>query len=289
MDNVGLTGSGGYLGSVLAQGFRAAGARVIELRREGGSAGGDVRPFRLQESPSARIFAEMDVLIHCAYDFQAWGWEQIKTVNIEGTRRLFAAAAGAGVKRFVLISTISAFPGCRSLYGRAKLEMEAIAAEHGAILIRPGLVYGERAGGMVGSLSKLVSLPGFVPLVGRGDCSLHTAHADDLARLLVRVIAQPLGLEGVPLVAAHRHAYTLREIMSVLAAAQGKRPRFLPIPAGLIGGLLGLAESLGLRPRLRRDSLRSLLNQDPSPDFGPLSGLGLNFRPFALPVTLAAH
>jgi nucleoside-diphosphate-sugar epimerase len=164
--------------------------------------------------------------------------------------------------------------------------MEAIATERGGILIRPGLVYGERPGGMVGSLNKLVSLPGFVPLVGRGNCSLHTAHADDLALLVVRVISQPSGLEGVPLVAAHEHAYSLREIMTALAAAQHRRARFLPIPASLIDTLLGLAESLGLRPRLRRDSLRSLLNQDPAPNFGPLKELGLNFRPFSPSGTL---
>ncbi len=280
MDNVAVTGSAGYVGSLLVRCLRNVGARVIELRRMADPGEPGVRRFRLEEDPAPAIFSGLDALVHCAYDFKAWGWDEIREVNVEGTRRLFSAASRSGVRRFVLISTISAFPGCNSLYGRAKLEMEAIAAEYGAVIIRPGLVFGQRPGGMVGSLMKLVSLPGLVPLVGDGRCLLCLAHEDDLCRLVVRAVAQPAVLGATPIVAAHDRPYTLREIMSALGKARGKRLHFLPMPSALIDFGLRIVEGMGFRPRLRRDSLRSLLNQDPAPNFAPLKNLGLDFRPF---------
>jgi hypothetical protein len=58
----------------------------------------------------------------------------------------------AGVRRLVFISTISAFDGCRSFYGKGKLEVERITHSLGGWVIRPGLLYGEKPGGMLGRL-----------------------------------------------------------------------------------------------------------------------------------------
>jgi hypothetical protein len=117
-------------------------------------------------------------------------------------------------------------------------------------------------------------------MVGDGHYPLYLAHEDDLRRLLILLATRSSGLEGQPFVAAYERPYTLREIMVALARVRNRQVRFLPVPAGLIDLGLNLVESVGLRPRLRRDSLVSLLNPDPSPDFAPLTGLGIGFRPF---------
>lgn len=279
---IGVTGAGGYIGSVLASRLRGAGGGLIELRRSVPSGRADIRPFDLKDNAMSASCAGLDVLVHCAYDFRAHGWDEIRAVNVEGTRRLFRAAVAEGVGRLILISSVSAYPGCRSLYGRAKLEMEAIAAEHGAVIIRPGLVFGDRPGGMVGSLSKLLKLPFFVPLTGSGNSILYVAHDEDLARLVELAAIGPGNLGTIPIVAAHSRGYSLREIMSALAAAQGLRPRFVPVPAWMIGGPLQVVEALGLRPRIRYDGLVGLLYPDPTPDFGPLKRTGVDFGPFIL-------
>jgi nucleoside-diphosphate-sugar epimerase len=278
-ESIAVTGAAGYVGSALTRALRAQGLPVIEFSRRAAGTADGTRPFRLEAEPAPEIFSGVGCLVHAAYDFKAWGWEEILEVNVEGTRRLFAAASRAGVRRFVLISTISAFPGCRSLYGRAKLRMEAIASSHGAAVVRPGLVFGDQPGGMVASLRKLASLP-LVPLVGDGHYLLYAAHEEDLGRLGALLARHPEAAEGSPVVAAHSHPHTLREILSVLGVKRGRGPRFLPIPAGAIDAGLCLAESIGLRPRMRRDSLLSMLNPDPAPDFAPLARLGLGFRPF---------
>jgi nucleoside-diphosphate-sugar epimerase len=281
----GVTGSGGYVGSRLVRRLRADGAGVVEFRGAPPAGQTALRKFQLEGAADSALFRDIDVLIHCAYDFKARTWSEIRSVNVDGSRRLFESAARAGVKRFVLISSISAFAGCRSLYGRAKLEIEAMAADRGAVVVRPGLVFGPRPGGMLRALDRLSTFPLAVPIVGAGNAIQYVAHEDDLGGLISLATRRPDEMTMAPVVAAHRHAYTLRAIMTSLSLSHGRRPRFVPIPAGLVAAGLSLLEAVGLRPKIRRDSLVSLLHSDPAPDFGPLERLGLNFRPFGPPDT----
>jgi len=68
--------------------------------------------------------------------------------TVEGSIRLLRMAKAAGVGRIVFISTISAFTGARSRYGRAKLQVESVCRELGGIILRPGLVFGDSPGGV---------------------------------------------------------------------------------------------------------------------------------------------
>ena len=90
------------------------------------------------------------------------------------------------------------FDGTKQLYGRAKLDIEAQARRFGACSVRPGLVYGRRAGGMAGTLQRLTRLP-VVPLIG-GRSYQFTVHEDDFADAIVAladapaVPADPIGI-----------------------------------------------------------------------------------------------
>src|SRR5207253_1039840 len=116
------------------------------------------------------------------------------------------------IPKIIFISTISAFEGCRSLYGRAKLEIEKIALDCGALVIRPGLVYGSgpglrrtagsadgiqplkasvacetedrpasatQAGGMFGKLTAQVRKSPVIPVVGSGLQIQFLVHNED--------------------------------------------------------------------------------------------------------------
>ena len=78
--------------------------------------------------------------------------ERAWTVNVAGTEKLLAAARRDGISKIVVISSISAFEGCKSVYGKAKLAIEKLAIDFGAIVVRPGLVFSENGGAMFGSL-----------------------------------------------------------------------------------------------------------------------------------------
>lgn len=274
---VAVTGASGYLGGRCAAALRAAGFSVRRLVRSP-SEPGDAR-FVLGEPVSPEALRGADALIHAAHDFRAFGPAEQERVNVAGSRALFAAAAAAGARRVIAVSSISAFSGCRSDYGRAKLRVEEAAAAVGGISVRPGLIHGEGPGGMFGTLSRLAGLP-VLPLPDGGGQPLYLAHADDVCAALLAALDWAPDRAAVPVTLAHPRAIPFRGLLSALAAARGRAPLFVPFPSSVMLGLLGAAEAAGLRLPARRDSLVSLLNSNPAPDFEAARRLGLAFRSF---------
>ncbi len=276
LPRVALTGASGYVGSCVARSLEAQGMTVWRLQRSG--AGKGVRRFTLGEPVDPALFRDTDAVVHCAYDFGAVRWHDISRTNVDGSLELFRAAKQAGVGTLLFISSMSAFDGCRSMYGRAKLAVEREGAALGVVAIRPGLVYGAGEGGMVGALNKLLKLPLVTPLVGSGDQMLYLVHEADLGTLLGALCRGGGPVGARPIIAAHPQPLQLREILVRLAARHGKRLHFLPVPWQLEWLALRTAEWCGVHMRLRSDSLMSLLNQDPAPDFA--APIPCSFRAF---------
>lgn len=173
---VGVTGANGYVGSQLRDHFSRQGWTVYSLVREQRwphPSSDLVIPFSLENGVDPARLRGIDVLVHCAYDFRATRWKEIYRTNVAGSLRLFEAAHEAGVKRIVLISTMSAFEGCASMYGRAKLEIERAAGGGDVAAVRPGLVYGQGAEGMVGALDRFVRVSRVAPIFGGGKQKLY--------------------------------------------------------------------------------------------------------------------
>jgi nucleoside-diphosphate-sugar epimerase len=122
-------------------------------------------------------FEGVDVVVHLAFLVTgAASAEALKSVNVDGTRNAFDAAAAAGVRRFVYSSSVAAYgfhadnpvgmteswpvrPAARLFYAQEKAELEHLlqdrAAGSGApalYLLRPSIVGGPHAVGAKGSL-----------------------------------------------------------------------------------------------------------------------------------------
>ena len=266
-----ITGANGYVGGVIAGYLRRQGYEVVPLVRRPAGPG---RKFSLEEEFDGALLQGIDCLVHAAYDFSPSDPAVARQINVEGSRRLFSAAGKAGVRRMIFISSLSAFEECRSNYGRTKLEIESIARACGAVIIRPGLVFGQQSGGMVAALRQLAARR-VVPLVGNGRQQLYLSHQDDLAAL-VDYLLKIEALSGGAMAAAAAEPVTMKELITRLAARQHL---FLPVPAKLVFTILRLAETSGFTSRLRSDSLLTLLHPPPPPDFTPLQGTGITFRP----------
>ena len=277
---VAITGTTGYLGGVLQRRVASTGAHVIALNRT--ASGSHEKQFRLGGKLLPDLLDGVDLLIHCAYDMTARDPSEIWDINVEGTRRLLDLAIASGVTRIVVLSSMSAYEGTRQLYGQAKLQIERDAMDVGAITIRPGLVYGPRAGGMVGKLQKLVRLP-VVPLIG-GAAVQFTVQEDDLAEAVWTLIEAPQ-IPAKPIGLANPVPVSFRHILERLAWDQGRDPRFLPIGWRLFRTAFAIAEGVGLPLPIRGDSLLGLLHPAPEvPNMAVLSDLGIHLRRFGQPV-----
>jgi nucleoside-diphosphate-sugar epimerase len=293
-----VTGATGYVGSRISEYFATRGWTVFEFARRPDphpTLGRVHIPFQLDAPIDPAVFRDNDirVVIHCAYDFRPVNWEEIRRINIEGSAKMLRAAKEAAVERIIFISSISAFDGCSSLYGKAKLEIEKVAVEVGALIIRSGLVYGSRSsGGMFGSLQRSVTKSAVVPLIGSGKYMQYLVHEDDLCELLLRLSCEEVKLPPAPIVAASRRGWKIRDLLQAMATAQQTRVKFLPLPWPAIWLGLKISELFGIAVPFRSDSVISLVRQNPNPDFSPGDKLGCRFREFkscfvgALPIGL---
>jgi nucleoside-diphosphate-sugar epimerase len=274
-----ITGSNGYVGSRLKNYFTARGWEILELTRRPAT-GARAVAFQLGAEISPQALAAAGMLVHCAYDFRPLRREEIHAVNVEGTRKLFRAACAAGVGKIVCLSSISAYDGCRSLYGRAKLEIEKIALDNGAWVIRPGLVYSSEPAGMFGKLVAQVRKSPVLLVFDGGSQAQFLVHHEDLAAFIGRVAAGKVEMAPRVLTAAHDRPWPFRELLSEIARGLNKKVKFVPLPWRLLWAGLKTAEACGLRLNFRSDSLVSLMYQNPKPDFSPNAAAGLICRPF---------
>lgn len=277
-----ITGTTGYVGSRIAQAV-AQRAQVVALGRnpenESGIAwtlegNGDIAPLLSKH--------RVCTLVHAAWDFRAVSPSEIWRVNVEGSMRLFRMARQAGVRRIVFLSTISAFAGARSLYGRSKLEVEAAAARLGGVILRPGLVFGESSGGVFGSMRRQVRNSRLVPLIGSGKAPQFLIPEEALAALVAdAVLGRFDSAGGRPLTLANPTPYPFRELIHSIARAENRHVTLIPVPWPLLYAGLRLGEKLGRRLPFRSDSVISFIYQNPAPDFSALQQFGIAVPAYA--------
>jgi UDP-glucose 4-epimerase len=256
---VAVTGASGNLGTALLRRLTAPGSGVAEVRGLARREPPDVAPYAgvrwhltdLGGDDSEAVLAEFvdgaDAVVHLAWALQPGRQpENLRRVNVGGTRRVVRAAAAAGVHHFVHTSSIGAYaPGAvgrrvaedwpttgipTAQYSRDKSEAERAVGQVAArqpdmtlSVIRPTLVLQPDAGSEIGRyfLGALVygaarRVPGPVARVlplPLPQLALSFVHADDVADALVRILDRrapgPFNLAAEPLMDASGLAHAL--------------------------------------------------------------------------------
>jgi nucleoside-diphosphate-sugar epimerase len=264
-ETIAVTGANGYVGRTIVRHLERAGFTVVKIDRHDA----DIK-FSLGRNIDAAKLRNASTLVHCAYDFTATNWESVEKYNVEGSKKVLAAAKKAGA-RTIFISSMSAYEGCKSFYGRGKLAVEKSGLAD--VIIRPGLVYGPRSSSIVGKLEKLASLP-VVPMITRIDQATYLCHQEDLGKLIV-LLCKGKKTNGIIYAAAQKPV----RLRSIIERFAGKKKVFIPVPYGLV--LLGMrtVEVLGVRLPFRSDSLVSIAHQNPKVDVKSTRKL-MKFREF---------
>lgn len=253
---------------------------MVEFRRtvtevDGADA---VRELDLARPVDASVFEGISCLIHAAWDLRETDPRRAWERNVDGSKRVVAAALDAGVNRVIFVSSMSAYFGTRQDYGLMKLAVERTVLEAGQVVVRPGLVYGPESGGMALTLAKLARLP-VIP-VFRG-AQQFTLHLDDFLAAMVTLVRRdhvPSGVMGL----ANESPVPFRQIMRSIADDAGTSARMVVVPWRAVLGALRVAQALRIPLPVRPDSLRGLIQPAPSVPGGDVAReLGLSFRPFA--------
>jgi nucleoside-diphosphate-sugar epimerase len=186
-------------------------------------------------------------------------------------------ALASGVRRFIFVSSMSAYFGTKQDYGLMKLAVERSVFEADQIVVRPGLVYGGEAGGMAGTLAKLARLP-IIPVFG--GAQQFTLHVDDFLSAmttLVTVSEVPSSVIGL----AHESPVPFKKLMQAFAAKSGQSTATVVVPWRPVLALVKVLEALHFPLPVRSDSLLGLIRPAPFvPGRKEAESLGLSFRAF---------
>lgn len=254
-----ISGANGYLGSIIRDTLRDAGWETIALVRSPRPRDSAVR-WSLGDAAPPDFGGSVDALVHCAYDFTPRSREDVRRVNVDGSRRLLEWASQAGVRRSLVLSSMSAYAGCEQIYGQAKLEIEALTTGLGGVAVRPGLVYGDEPRGMAGTLVKLSRLP-VAPDLGPS-ARQFPVHEEDLTAT-IRMVLEASGWKPEVFGIAQAEPIDFRTFLSFLAAGQGHDCRFVRVPWRAVYGILRAAEAARVSP-LRADSILGLVQPAPA-------------------------
>jgi nucleoside-diphosphate-sugar epimerase len=204
-----VTGLGGFIGSSLGP---ALAARGHEVRREG--------------------MEGCDAVVHLANIAHARAdRETLWKVNVEGTAALAEAAAKAGVRRFLYMSSAKAATPDDD-YGRAKLAAEQAISKHGAVILRPPLVYGPRVKANFLALMRAISRGWPLPLASIGN-RRSLVFVGNLCDAIIACLESPAAAGGTFGVTDGAPIST-PALCRAIGAALGRPARLFPFPPALL-------------------------------------------------------
>jgi UDP-glucose 4-epimerase len=271
MSLIALTGATGFIGRFLVQELPRRGYHVrVLLRRpadmmaQGSSAViGDLsRPQNL-----GAALAGVDAVIHSAgisATMTGVPEDDYRTLNTEATIRLARAAARAGARRFIFLSSIRAQSGPVSdeilteqveprptdAYGRSKLAAEEALAglDIDWVALRLVLVYGAGVKGNMAQLMRLARLPVPLPFGGltapRSLLSLQ-----NLADAIHAVLVTPEPLRR-PLIVADPIPLSVAQMIACMREGLGRKPRLIRLPDRMLETVLAMVGRPELYERL---------------------------------------
>jgi UDP-glucose 4-epimerase len=185
-------------------------------------------------------------------------------VNHLATAALAGAAAKAGVRKFVFMSSTRAQAGAASnepltesaephpadAYGRSKLAAEVAVRASGLsyTILRPALVYGPSPKGNMASLLRLAALP--VPLPFGAFSNRRSLLALENLIAAVRFALEDPRAGHQTFLVADPQAISVAELVALLRGGAGRRPSLVPVPRALLSSVLRLIGKRDMAERL---------------------------------------
>lgn len=286
-----VTGATGFVGAALIRRLREEGRPVrAAVRKDVALQGvetvrvGDVGP----RTDWSEALSGVDAVIHLAARVHVMDETALdpvaafRTTNVVGTQVLAQAAAAAGVRRFISVSSVKAMvdediehvltesqaPSPTSAYGVSKLEgeralVEAAAGQMEWVIVRPPLVYGPAVGGNFGRLMRH-AMAGLPFPFGSVRNRRSMIFVENLASALCLCVGHPDAAGGTFLVQDGGPLSTA-ELYGMICEELGRPNRSMPVPPALLktgarmlrreGLLRRLAGSLEVDDRLIRARL----------------------------------
>ncbi len=234
-------GGSGFLGRYVVQRLAKAGHRVRVAVRNPNEALflkplGDLGQVQVtqanirNEASVRRAVAGADGVINLVGILFQSGKQKFDAVQATGAGCVASAAADAGVRTLVHISSIGASAEARSKYARSKAAGEEAvrAAFPGATILRPSIVFGNEDN-FFNRFALLSKIWFVLPLIG-GKTSFQPVYVEDVAAAVVAALDGGENTSGQTFELGGPKIYTFRQMMELMMQVTGVRRILLPVP-----------------------------------------------------------
>jgi nucleoside-diphosphate-sugar epimerase len=216
------------------------------------------------------LLGAVDAVVHLAALTHTGGGiapERHDRINHQASAALAYAAARAGVKHFVFVSSVRAQSGPAAdhvlterddprpsdPYGRSKLAAEAAVAASGVAftILRPVLIYGPGLKGNLATLARLASSPLPLPFGGLAN-RRSLLGIDNFVDAIAFVLRHP-ATRGETFLVADREPISPAELVASFRNGLGRRPGLFSVPPRLIEAVARLVGGAALWGRVGGD------------------------------------
>ncbi len=264
-----VTGGTGFVGRHLIARLRKEGAPVRAVVRDPSKAQGlrdigvEVVPGDVADKPSLEAAAAgVERVIHLVGIIQEGRGFTFRSVHVEGTGNMLAAAKKAGVRQFFFQSALGSRPDARSGYHKTKWEAEELVRRSGVpfTILRPSLIYGPGDLFTV-RLSEMMRLSPVLPVIGSGRSKVQPVFIDDVAACIVKAVASGAFLNRAYEIGGPEQL-TYEEVTRAIAEAMGIRRPVLHLPMLFMRTMARIAETALPKPPVTTDQLVMLLEDN---------------------------
>jgi NADH dehydrogenase len=189
------------------------------------------------------------------------GRQRFQAVQAEGAGAIARAAAAAGVRALVHVSSLGADPGSASAYARAKGDGEAavLAACPEATSLRPSVLVGPEDN-FFNRFAEMSRFAPALPLIGGGRTRFQPVYVGDVAAAVMKALAEP-ACRGKVYELGGPKVYSFKELLEIMLQVIGRRRALVNLPFGLARLQAAFMELLPVPP-LTRDQVTLLRNDN---------------------------
>ena len=201
---------------------------------------------------------KFDILIHLAY-FKGRSYYEEKKYNLNGSKNIFLIAKKNNAK-IIFISSQSANLNSYSNYGKIKYELENIAADFDAYIIRPGLIYEKDTNmGIFGKIEKIVKIFPFIFVPNGLNKTINLCKIETFVNFINNIIVNDFDSNKKIINLFEKENYKLEDLVEYISKTHNKKIKVILINYKIILNFLKLLEFFNVRLSLRADSLKSLV------------------------------
>lgn len=291
---IAVTGATGFLGGHIIRAALAQGHCIRALSRKPNSDKSSdvtwVTGTLEDQAALSELVSGADVVVHAAGAIKALNRDAFFRVNRDGTRAVADAAAQAGVKRFILVSSLAAREEKLSPYAASKRAAEMVVDEYApqfdAVILRPPAIYGPGDRETVRLFQMAVN--GFMIAPGPADARMSLIHVGDVADAVLACCQGDQGRAPLEIDDGQAGGYSWQDLADAAAKGVDRPAKLIHLPnifvwvMGFMGSLKALLTrspamlTLGKAPELLH---RDWVAEGPRPEgWQPHWGLEAGFK-----------